>query len=241
MKLFKNVFVVFFSIVVMYTMCSFIYENVTGSGKMAQENRTVPAFSGIDVCCGIEVIVKSGCQSVSVNAEDNVLPLVETEVKDNVLHIGYKNKVSLKTHKKVTVYVSAASIEKLYASSGSKLVCDEVIKGNKLIAKVSSGADMKIAIGVDDFNCEASSGSNMQVSGKANSLWAEASSSGDIDAKNCPVSTATTEASSGSNITVNVSENLIAKASSGGDILYKGAVTKMNKKLSSGGSVKMLN
>ena len=100
---------------------------------------------------------------------------------------------------------------------------------------------MKMAIGVDDFNGEASSGSNMQVSGKANSLWAEASSSGDIDAKNCPVSTATTEASSGSNITVNVSENLIAKASSGGDIMYKGGVAKVNKKLSSGGSVKMLN
>jgi hypothetical protein len=62
---------------------------VRGSGRIATEQRTLPEFERLDVCSIGEVHVCQGeVQAVEIATDDNLLPLVETEVDDNRLRIS---------------------------------------------------------------------------------------------------------------------------------------------------------
>src|SRR5437867_11754337 len=55
------------------------------------EERNVPEFNAVDVASGIRATVEIGPRRpVRVEAEDEVLDLVETRVEDGALHIGFK-------------------------------------------------------------------------------------------------------------------------------------------------------
>lgn len=228
------------ALITMQTLCGFRRTESVAGVKMENDSRNVPLFDGVVVCCGIEVILKEGTQAVIIKAEENVLPFVVTEVENGILNISYKNKLSLKTCKKVTVYVTAPAFKMLEATSGSSIESDGVLDTKNINIRASSGADISVSINSDKVICKASSGSNIVVKGKAVQIDGEASSSGDIDAQHTLVQQASAYASSGSNILLNVGESLEASASSGGDIRYTGSVTKISKKSTSGGSVKRI-
>jgi hypothetical protein len=64
---------------------------IRGSGKSAKESRDLPAFDSVEVGSGIHLTVTTGpLQKVLVEADDNVLPLVETRVSDGRLQIGFR-------------------------------------------------------------------------------------------------------------------------------------------------------
>src|SRR5260221_13662487 len=61
---------------------------VRGSGVRKTEQRDLPAFNAIDTSGAFEVEVV--CQkpaSFEIEADDNIVPLVQTEVRGGVLHV----------------------------------------------------------------------------------------------------------------------------------------------------------
>src|ERR1043166_6963443 len=63
-----------------------------GSGKLVSETRNVSDFQAIDVSYPAQVLVQQGTkESLKVEAEDNLLPGLKTQVKNGVLQIFYKS------------------------------------------------------------------------------------------------------------------------------------------------------
>ena len=61
-----------------------------GSGKIVEEKRTVAAFRMLAAHHGIEVVIKdASIDSLTVEADDNLLPLVETKVENDVAGAPY--------------------------------------------------------------------------------------------------------------------------------------------------------
>ena len=55
------------------------------------EDREVPEFSAVSVAAGIRASVEVGPRKpVHIEADDEVLPLVEARVEDGALHVGFK-------------------------------------------------------------------------------------------------------------------------------------------------------
>ena len=64
------------------------FNKVSGSGAMKLDKRSVPAFKSVDISGAYEVeIVAQKEQSVEIEGDDNLLPLIKTEVKNGVLEI----------------------------------------------------------------------------------------------------------------------------------------------------------
>ena len=242
---------------VMFLSVNSFAQSVKGSGNVIKdENRKIGAFTKIHVASGIDGYVKIGNENkVVLEADDNIINLIKTEVKDGTLKV-YVDK-NVKKAKKMKAYITAKSIEGLYASSGADLIVESTIKGKKLSCKASSGADLHLSAEVDNFNGSASSGADIEIkslkakttnlkassgadldisSGSTQSLNVSASSSGDIDASDFKAETCNANASSGSDIEIHVTKSLNAKASSGADISYEGNPS-VEKKTSGGGEV----
>src|SRR5579871_4431809 len=75
---------------------------VTGSGKLKTDNRKLSGFHAVEVKGALDCDIKIGKASdVTVEADDNLLPLVKTDVKDGVLII--KTDGNFSTHQSIKV------------------------------------------------------------------------------------------------------------------------------------------
>lgn len=227
-------------LIILFTTTSCFVEGISGikgSNKVVSEDRNISSdFESIKVQQGISLYLTQGnSTAINVEADDNIIDLLITEVNDNELKIYFEKNVYRAKAK--NVYLTTKNISQIRASSGAQVKSENTIQTTTLNLDSSSGSSIKIYVNAEEINSESSSGSNIKIQGKTKELSAKSSSGSSINADNLKATNVYAKASSGANIDVNVSEKLTAKASSGGDIDFEGNPTKVDKDTSSGGSV----
>ena len=211
-------------------------EGKRGNGIIAEDRREVTEeFTVISAAEGLDVYVTQDRNfEILVEADENVIDLIGTDIRDGKLKIHAIENIGRATKK---IYVTLPEITALRTSSGADLITRERIEADEISLDASSGSDLRIQLNADMVYADTSSGASIRISGAANTLYADASSGADIRAGEFEVKTCEADASSGADIRVNVSEQLVADASSGADIKYTGeASVKKNKSVS--GSVR---
>ncbi|WP_339917780.1 head GIN domain-containing protein [Yeosuana marina] len=210
---------------------------VTGNGNVRIQDRALnESFNAIEASHGLDVFLTQGNdESIVVEADENLLQLIKTEVKNNVLHIYAEKNIGHATSKKIMV--TFKDISKISSSSGSNVVATNIITGEYLELNTSSGSDMTLTVNTTNLNCNTSSGSDLKLSGKTDKLTADASSGSDIKAADLMTQSSRVSANSGADITVNTSKELTANANSGGDITYYGNPKTVNKNGGPSGSI----
>ncbi|MDD3722190.1 MAG: DUF2807 domain-containing protein [Lutibacter sp.] len=224
----------------LFTTTSCIFENiigVKGNGHVISEDRSISSdFEIINVQQGINLYLTQGKQTdANVEADENIMGLLITEVKNNELNIYFEKNVN--RAKARNVYLTTENISKINTSSGASVKSENTIQTETLELDSSSGSSMKIHANAHEIKSESSSGSTITIFGKCKIFSANASSGSSIYANELKSDDAITKVSSGANIDVNVTGKLTAKASSGGTIDYEGNPAYVDKKTSSGGSV----
>lgn len=225
-------------VVLLTTTSCFVdgFTGIKGNGDIRTEDRSINTnFSAIKVQQGINVYLTQGTNiSLTVEADDNIIDLLITEVRNDELKIYFEKNVNRATR---NVYLTAGDIEQIATSSGASVKSENTIQGTSLDLSSSSGSSIKLRVSAEEVKGETSSGANMDLYGTTEYLSLKASSGSRIDAEDLKSRNASARASSGANIDLHVEETLTAKASSGGDIDYTGSPRDVNKDTSSGGSV----
>lgn len=205
--------------------------NVVTEERDAEESFTiVKASEGLDV-----YITQSETASIEVEADENVIALIATDINNGVLKIHTEKNIGRCKAKKV--HVSLPTIDKIISTSGADVYGTSTIVAETIEVKSNSGADIKLEVEAENISCSTSSGADIKISGTADSLEASASSGSDIHAKDLVVKDCNASASSGADVTVNVTEKLVASSSSGGDVNYYGNPTSVAKNKSVSGGV----
>ena len=95
---------------------------IVGSGRVATESRPLSGFSTISVSLTARVVViQSGTESLSVTAEDNILPLVRTEVVGSRLVLTLAAPGSISTTREILVEVSARTVSAIDVEGATRL------------------------------------------------------------------------------------------------------------------------
>lgn len=251
----------FMSLFVLTSCFDFMQTGEEGSGKVIREDRTVGNFSKVSVSEGINAFITMGDkESVTVEADDNLVPLIITEVNGDRLVVKIQDGYGVKSSKALNVFINAETITGLKASSAADIKMETDLTASKLSCDASSGADIDLlGVEVDDFDGNASSSGEIEgerLTAKSATMNAssagdikfnngalekatlETSSSGEISAFKVEAKTCKANASSGGHIKIKVSDELSAHASSGGRVRYKGKPRMDGMHTSSGGTVK---
>lgn len=216
-------------------------DQIKGSGRIVTEKRNTGGFNGVSASEGLNVELSYGeVEEVEVEADDNIIKYIETDVRDGILRIRMEDNTSYR-NAHLKVYVRAPRINSLKASSASEILVKELLKNNdKLRLNASSAARISLTVDAPELSIQASSGSTVEISGRTRDYTAELSSGSDLKAVDLLSERVSIKASSGSSASVHASVSLKARASSGSDIRYRGA-GNVEKTLSSGGSIEKLN
>ena len=117
---------------------------VSGSGQVASETRQVSGFTGIDLSGVGEVIIEQGqSESLTIEADDNVLPVLTSEVEDSVLRLDRKPRNTVTTRNPIRYRVTLQDLTSLELS-GSGSVSAENLRVNALRVDISGSGTIKL-------------------------------------------------------------------------------------------------
>lgn len=189
---------------------------VQGSGTSKSETRNVSGFTRIDAGGAINVEVAAQKDfSVVVEADDNLLTNIKTEVSGDTLKIYSEDRISPKTRINVVISMPAlVGLDVSGASSGS-------------VAGVKA----------DSLELKASGASKIKIDGTAKQLNADASGASTIEAENLSVEDADVDASGASKTTVAATNDLKVNASGASKISYVGEPKSLKQNSSGASSV----
>ena len=209
-----------------------------GSGNIIKETRQLSEISSVSVSGSIKVDVKIGSiPSLIIEADDNIMRYVVTNVSDNNLTIKLKGINNLR-NATINIHLVVPTITKLTTSASAEIRNSEIITNTEKVAfGASSGSLINVNVDAPVISADASSGADIILTGRTKNLTAQSSSGSKVNLINLLAENVSASASSGAEITVFASVGINASASSGGNVKYKGGAGSVVKNVSSGGSV----
>jgi hypothetical protein len=202
-------------------------EQVQGSGTIRKQAREVAHFSGLLVAVPGQVELRLGStEGVTIETDDNLLPLVETVVVDGTLQIRPARKgMNLQT-RTLKIVVQARSIERL-ALGGAGSIDADALRGTRL--QFDIGAET-VAVSVGG------SGDLKAGSGAARRLSVSIGGSGDVDLGQLRSDTVSVSVAGSGEATVWAREALSMTIAGSGDVNYYGDPKVSKSVVGSGGA-----
>ncbi len=202
-------------------------------GNTKSEDRTVSSFTKVSISGGIDLTIAQGnSKTVKVEASENVIDNLMTEVKNGELRIYFDKNV--RRVKKANVFITVNNLENISASGGSDVESKGDLKFDNLAIYASGGSDIQLDLEVENLECHTSGGSDVDLDGSAETLDLNASGGSDFNGYNFKVKEVKVSASGGSDSNVYASESIEVSASGSSDVNFKGNPKKT--KLKSSGS-----
>lgn len=186
-----------------------------GSGDVVTETREVGGFQEIDVRGSGEVIVDvTGTESLTVEADDNILPLLETEVDNGVLVLSVESNIDPTVGPKYTI--TAATLQG--------------------VSIAGSGDVTATGLDVDEFSVDIAGSGDVSPTGTAASLSVSIAGSGSYRGEDLVVETGSVDVAGSGRATVNVTDELDVDISGSGEVEYIGSPT-VTQSISGSGDV----
>lgn len=125
---------------------------VQGSGSAKAETRSLSTFRSMEVDGAYTVrIVCQKDQSIAISADDNLLPLILTEVQDGILRVTSKKSICASAPMTLTITVKSLD---LIRSSGANEFQVQNLKGESLEVELSGSSSMTLDGKVDELNAK---------------------------------------------------------------------------------------
>ncbi|OKL40795.1 head GIN domain-containing protein [Pontibacter flavimaris] len=197
-------------------------QSLRGNGKVATQNRSVSGIKGIDAGGGFVVELTQGSnEGVRLEAEENLLDNIKTEVRNGVLHIYNEKGVS--STKGMKAFVTLKDLESISISGGVKVIGNSSFKSPSLKLEMSGGSNVKLTIVTEQIKGNLSGASKIELVGKTDELTMQLSGASKMEASELEARQVSVQASGASSVKVFAQEGLDINASGASAVYYKGS------------------
>jgi Putative auto-transporter adhesin, head GIN domain len=196
--------------------CRYIGKGVRGSGNRKAEKRELPSFKSVEAGGAFEVtIVCQQSQSFEIEGDDNLLPLIKTDVNGGALRIHSDEPYN--ASKPIVVRISVPDLEK-FTSAGAGDVHISGVRNEQLVLSNTGAA-------------------NIEASGETKFVDIKSSGAGNIETERLHAERAKISVSGAANVDVYASQQLDVTVSGIGSVTYSGDPPVVNQHVSGIGSV----
>jgi hypothetical protein len=218
----------------------FAGERVQGNGKISSQAREASNFTGLGLGLPGSVEVRIGnADSVTIESDDNILPLIETVVEDGTLQIRpIRPNLQFDT-RNLKVVVTAKKLERI-SVGGSGSVDAEGLRGGKLSFNVGGSGSMNLRnIEGESVTVSLGGSGNLKASGTADKLKVSIGGSGKVSTGQLATREASVSIGGSGQAVVWAKQALSVSVAGSGDVSYYGE-PQITKSVMGSGSVKRL-
>ena len=255
----RSIFIIMTLMALLLTACG----SERGSGNLITEDREVSDFDRVELIgVGELTLTQGGSESLTIEAEDNVMPQIKSEVRNDTLVIGLESDLldRIEPTKPIKFDLTVKELKGL-SLSGSGNINSANLNTEDLDLTLSGSGDIKIAnlaaedvefalsgsgeLAIDTFSAEKveatlSGSGQVELAGQVSEQKIAISGSGEYRAAELESQEAEIEVSGSGDVTVWANERLDVEMNGSGDVDYIGAAT-VTEDISGSGSVTRLD
>lgn len=193
---------------------------VEGSGNRVAQVRDIPEFDRVSISGDFEVLIVAGTATVlRLEGDDNLLPLLETEVDGGTLRIRPRR--SIRPMDRVLIEIGTPRLAAVETSGSSDMRVTGV-RSPAFNASVSGSGSVHAEGSFGRLTTSVTGSGNVVGKGEAETIAVRVSGSGDVDLLAVRARSAEVDGSGSGDVAVHATERLDVSLSGSGDVRYAG-------------------
>lgn len=236
----NNILLLILAVISLNTAIGQSKEKVKGTGPSITRTVEVASFTQLESQISADVEITQGAtQKVVMEGQENILNMIQTEVKDGKWKIKFpKNTWGDYDHVKIKITVPA--LTSIGLSGSGNVTTTNTFKADDFSVGLSGSGNMKIMVEANNIDCGLSGSGGIVLKGKTKELSLGTSGSGNIKAMECNADVVKVGISGSGDCEVYANTLLDAGIAGSGSIRYKGT-PKIKTGVSGSGSIQSVN
>lgn len=221
-------------------LSSCMFNCVHGSGNRITESRKVADFTRLDVSGGYDITLKQDSSlSLSITADDNVMPYLRTSVSGDKLKISTKKNICAK--QAITLVIGVRNLEEIKGAEAIELKSDGKLNVKDLTLNLSGASRINLDINANNLTTKGSGSTEITLRGQASSHTVDITGAGKLNAFDFVVGKYDIETTGATECQINVLSDLNVHSTGAAEVKYKGNPTNVNTSKTGAASVKKVD
>ncbi len=214
-------------------------DNISGSGNVVTETRSTGPFTDVEISGPFELhLVQEQNASIAIKAEDNIVGVIETGMRSNTLFVRIKNRVNIRHHQPIRIYVHNPIFQRIKFNGSGSLDNQDTIHTTLFKYELNGSANAVLTLDATNLSTTINGSGNINMRGFAGTLNSDINGSGNVSAMNLEVQSANVTIRGSGEHALYVRKNLDAKIYGSGNIFYTGEARVVSEVKGSGKIVK---
>ncbi|HEX4958621.1 MAG TPA: head GIN domain-containing protein [Lacibacter sp.] len=225
---------------ILFTVTSCRWRSVRGNGNVITSNRNEGTFNGVKTAGSFDLYVTQGDDySVRIEAEENLMKYILTEVENGELKVRVKRGVNLRPRQDMKVFVTAPRFKELgIAGSGNIIAETNLSSDSPMEFSISGSGDIRaIAVDAPKITVRIAGSGNASLAGSTRDAVYRIAGSGDIKCRDLKTENTEVHIAGGGNVWSYCSQNLDVHIAGSGDVHYAGNPVNVKQKIAGSGNM----
>ena len=141
-------------------------EVIKGSGNVITESREVSGFDGVShTGIGRVIIVQGGEESLTIEADDNLMEYITSEVRNGTLELGFEDNIRFDSPTSIQFEVSAIDLNTIDSVGTGTIVIEELNTDQLEISTTGTGSISIDSLMASDLVVNAEGTGNIELAG----------------------------------------------------------------------------
>jgi len=208
-----------------------------------KQNRHLSGFNSVNIAGSFDVYITQGnTESVTVEADDEDIDKIITEVKGGALKIYTKSTSGFSwswggNDSKRVVRIVAKDLNTISLTGSGDVFFKEGFRTQSLAVRLSGSGDITGKVEVKTLESSVVGSGDVTLTGRAETSSVKVSGSGDFSGKDLITTNTTVRVVGSGDASVNASQRVDASVSGSGDIRYTGAAKQVSTSKAGSGDI----
>ncbi len=203
---------------------------IQGSGVAKEDTRAVDSFHTVEAGSSLQVAISvtpGAKPSLKLSGDDNLVPLVEAEVRDGTLVLRIKDNSSIQTKLPLIASVVMSELDRLEASGVADITVSGSTKADQFTAEASGASRISIdSLDTPKATVSAEGASRLVLAGTAASIKLDVSGASQVKAEGLKVEDADVSISGASSAALRASKSVTGTISGASQLDLHGRPAK---------------
>ena len=239
----KSLLVLSVMLLLMLSLSACSIDMVTGSGRLITDTRQVAGYDSVLFSAiGDVTITQGSTEGLTIEAEDNIMPKIITEVRGTQLYIGFDRQSwqdIIRPTKSIKFTLTVKNLNSIEMDGVGSITAPS-FETDKLTVRIGGAGGIKLTnFSASSLTAIMSGAGNVEISGKVNSLDATMSGVGNFACGDLQTQTAKVNLTGAGGATVWAANSLDVSITGAGSVSYYGT-PKLTKNVTGVGVLNQL-
>ncbi len=233
----KKIFLLISAIALM-SQFSCAQKGIKGNGNVINESRKTESYDKVTLIGSATIELIPGTEGdLTVSAESNIVPYIETIVKGNELIVRFKDDFNYSTKKEIKISVPIQEITDITLKGSGDIIATKVLNLDNLNVNLDGSGDISLNVKTNKIQADVNGSGDIDLKGTTVDFTGNVNGSGDLNSKKLITQNSILSVNGSGDIESTTTNKVDALVVGSGDILVFGNPINETKMIKGSGDI----